>query len=385
MSKTARSGPARRRRIVALRLVVCLASLLVAAGVAECLVRIAEWSDPEFNRFFFGISNDEKYYVYDSMLGWKNAPSRSGIDADISVSINSHGLRGPERSWEKPQNTRRIVVLGDSFTFGLGVSDEKTYPFVLEKLLAEYSPPYEVLNMGVSDYGTDLEYLAFRRDGVRYSPDIVILAFYARNDFDDIVAFHRSVRGKPVIVDESLRPVHVPAPFFVRPPGSQGRFVHPLGLVDSSALYRLVFFSSVLSPTSSDVLAKLQLCRVTEEPDQVYQGSRADLAVAIVGGIFGICDDLGCPLVVMKFGAFLSERPSELDDEFSRKLVERLPEVHFLDVDQAFAERNDSARSLVLALGKDSHWNAFGNAQVAEILHQFLRDRGLLNPLPSRP
>ena len=65
----------------------------------------------------------------------------------FNVSTNSIGLRGPELADPKPEI--RIACVGDSVTFGWGVSYEESYPARLERLLIERGRSVEVLNAGV--------------------------------------------------------------------------------------------------------------------------------------------------------------------------------------------------------------------------------------------
>ncbi len=91
---------------------------------------------------------------------------------------NSQGFRGKrEYSLEKPPNTNRIVVLGDSVTLGHGVEDEETFSAVLEKRLSQIKPT-EVINMGVSGFGTAEELIQLRNVGLKYNPDLAILAYF---------------------------------------------------------------------------------------------------------------------------------------------------------------------------------------------------------------
>jgi hypothetical protein len=62
--------------------------------------------------------------------------------------------------------------VGDSFTFGLEVRYEDTWPRQLERLLG---PEFQVLNFGVDGYGVDQAYLRYRRDGLAWRPEIVVL------------------------------------------------------------------------------------------------------------------------------------------------------------------------------------------------------------------
>lgn len=101
--------------------------------------------------------------------------------------INSHGFRDYPRTYEKPGNTFRILVLGDSYVEALQVALQDAFPAILEKTLNEKSTStrFEVLNLGQSGFGTADEYMRYLNFGVQYSPDLVILAFLTGNDILD--------------------------------------------------------------------------------------------------------------------------------------------------------------------------------------------------------
>ncbi len=114
---------------------------------------------------------------------------RGYFDADGSVParINGLGLRGRERSFEKPPGTFRIVGLGDSFTFGVGVRDEDTWLQRLETLLnlREDGRRYEVLNAGVGGYGTRDEIAALEHRWMALDPDLVLIGFYLNDAYSE--------------------------------------------------------------------------------------------------------------------------------------------------------------------------------------------------------
>lgn len=70
--------------------------------------------------------------------------------------------------------------MGDSFTFGHGVSDDETYPNQLESMLNQAKQPekYEVLNFGIDDYNTQQELALLKAKGFAYNPDMIIIGFY---------------------------------------------------------------------------------------------------------------------------------------------------------------------------------------------------------------
>ena len=98
------------------------------------------------------------------------------------VHINSEGFRDDkDYPIQKPNNTIRIVALGDSFTFGYGVNLTDTWPKQLERLLNENNQNknlhYEVLNFGVTGYDSEQEVYFFKEKALKYNPDIIIIQF----------------------------------------------------------------------------------------------------------------------------------------------------------------------------------------------------------------
>ena len=127
-------------------------------------------------------------------LGSFNIPYREGwfflIGCDeflTYIKINSKGLRDVEHSYEKPPDRKRILLLGDSFIEGLQVDLEKILARRLERKLSEKGYDVEVINAGMSGYGTDQEVLFYELEGYKYDPDIVILFLLVGNDLTDVL------------------------------------------------------------------------------------------------------------------------------------------------------------------------------------------------------
>ena len=98
-----------------------------------------------------------------------------------NVQINSLGLRDREFSFNKPKNTFRILILGDSQTLGHGIDRlEDTYPKKLEKKLNQKSSSihFEVINASDSGWNTDTQLYKFLEYGLKLDPDLVVLAYY---------------------------------------------------------------------------------------------------------------------------------------------------------------------------------------------------------------
>jgi len=157
---------------------------LIALGVllfaAEMAVR---WANP---RYLERISLDDLAYLhtYSPVYGWTPRPSFRYTLAGSETTINRLGYRGREVAAARTPGRTRVVMLGDSITFGYGVRDGETFSAVLEAL----DPRREVVNLGVQGYGTDQELLKLEREGLAYAPDVVVLNVCLANDLLDNAA-----------------------------------------------------------------------------------------------------------------------------------------------------------------------------------------------------
>lgn len=114
-------------------------------------------------------------------------PSQEYPGQNVSVKINSLGLRGEEVAYEKKPGVKRILILGDSYTFGVYVGNEETYSSVLESKLRQAGYEVEVLNAGYAGgFETDQQYVWLMKEGLKYKPDIIILGFFHGNDITGI-------------------------------------------------------------------------------------------------------------------------------------------------------------------------------------------------------
>lgn len=104
-----------------------------------------------------------------------------------TIIINSEGFRDHEYPIEKKNGTYRIAVIGDSFTFGMGVESEDSYPKKLESILNSRTAGmnYEVMNFGVISYNTFQEVKFLKDKALKYKPDIVIVGYLSNDIIDE--------------------------------------------------------------------------------------------------------------------------------------------------------------------------------------------------------
>lgn len=98
----------------------------------------------------------------------------------VMIDINSLGFRGEELPEQKNPDEMRVLVLGDSITFGVYVPEEATYVRQAESHLnlSRHAKRIRLINGGVEGIGTKDEIDILESQGVRITPDIVVVGFY---------------------------------------------------------------------------------------------------------------------------------------------------------------------------------------------------------------
>jgi len=154
---------------------VGVAAIVAAMGLLEIATRILI-PDP-----YLQFENRAGLFARDDLVGFKNQPDfRAYAHGNIRVRTNHMGYRGEEMEVQKPPGAIRILALGDSVTWGVGVNDDRIYLARLEQTLnARYSRPLRVqtVNTAVIGYSLYQELLTLERDGPALSPDIVLVGF----------------------------------------------------------------------------------------------------------------------------------------------------------------------------------------------------------------
>jgi hypothetical protein len=161
------------------RLIIAIGSAAAAAIVAMLLIEV--WVRLRWD----ATKGTPGFFLTDASRGQRLAPNYDGWFAGVPVRINSLGFRDRrDYSLAKPANTLRIIVLGDSVTFGHGTLDDTTYPYLLEERLRAWRPDvnWQVWNLGVPGYNTRQELTYLQEIGPLANPDVVIVGFFP-NDF----------------------------------------------------------------------------------------------------------------------------------------------------------------------------------------------------------
>jgi hypothetical protein len=299
-----------------------LGLLTVAPVAAEAALRL----------YVSYVSKRDHLFRSDAQTGWSNAPDllTTRINAageEWRITTDQHGQR---LIAQNPQARHRILVLGDSLSFGEGIDIEDRFDV---KALSSL-PGVRVINTGTMGYGTDQEYVVFRNWKHLLESGDTVLIILNQSDYFDVLRRRFVGRAKPYFekVDGS---------FVLRPP--------PVSLWErwgewsrvASVVARFIepTVPESLDPGQSIEIIRFILGRIREEVPQgvrvvlAHQGTRDFLAPKL-----GISSTIFCQFADVCL---------ELDDVLLADPVHLLP---------------------------DGHWSASGHAAVAQALLKALRD-----------
>ena len=181
-------------RLLILTIVICFVILELVAGLYL----------PRHTPEFFRESKDPNL-VYELKEGYEGY--FNGLIYKIrmtNIKISNQGLRDKEFEVRKPENTFRIVCLGDSFTFGWGVETNETFCKRIESYLnANSSTNYETLNFGIPGYNAKQLETLLRKKIIGISPDMIIYAF-SPNDLEPVIPIHNNKDSLHLFLTKNL-------------------------------------------------------------------------------------------------------------------------------------------------------------------------------------
>ena len=168
------------------------ARILVLLFTSTVALLIAEWATRTFLAeqvvLFPRNHTDAQYGSYRlRRLRPSTTFRHTSLDGSWTFTTNAQGFRDTQ-DWlhERTPGVRRVMCLGDSHTQGFEVRQDHTFSAISARRLSRLGQPTEVLNCGISGFGTAEELAFFENEGVNYAPDVVVLAWFA-NDPDDNV------------------------------------------------------------------------------------------------------------------------------------------------------------------------------------------------------
>jgi hypothetical protein len=299
-----------------------LGVLVVAPAAAEAALRL----------YASYVTKRDRLFRSDAQTGWSNAPNL------LATRINAAGQEWSIRTdqngqriiTQDPRAGRKILILGDSLSFGEGIDIKDRFDVRMLSSL----PGTRVINTGTMGYGTDQEYVAFRNWKHLLESGDTVLIMLNQSDYFDVLRRRFFGRAKPYFEK-------VGGSYVLRPP--------PIGLWErwsdwsrvASVIARIIepAVTESLDPRQSIEIIRLVLGRIREE---VPRGVRVALAHQgtrdFLGPKLGLSSTIFCEFADVCI---------DLDDALAADPVHLLP---------------------------DGHWSASGHAAVAQVLLKALRD-----------
>jgi hypothetical protein len=344
-------------------------------------------------------------YQYDREIGFRVRAHMNGT--------NEFGFNAPDFPHEKPVGVFRVLVLSDSFNWMGG--QEWNYTVLLQRRLDSLygERRVEVINAGYPMTHTAEQLPLLRRFGLQYHPDVVVLGFFAGNDF-----FDGSPQRKRIVVNDTLIDID-PADeivVFGHPILPRSRFlefVRQKWRVAKETSPRLRDFverirhilpwyadateAAVTPPTPAGTFSRETYLDLEDRRLQVFDGrtlryggewvGNVDYILDAVNRMAALCRERGVRLLVAIYPdefqiddalfeelvARKGERADRYDLDMPRKILGPVLEAHGVPWTD-FRERfRGAAKTGPLYTPNDSHWNEAGNGLAAEVLFEFLQ------------
>lgn len=186
-----------QRRRFGLRLLLVLLGTAVPIVIAEIVLRAVAWRQDvaaiqAWEQVGIAMPKDGQARLMHIIRPSSNRriiyELRPNLDVryeGAATRTNAVGFRCPDHAMVKPANKFRIVGIGDSGLFGLGIGDDENFLAVVNERLngTLADRPFEVINTGVPGYNTVMEVETLATKGLAYSPDIVLIQ-WCSNDLD---------------------------------------------------------------------------------------------------------------------------------------------------------------------------------------------------------
>lgn len=198
----------RKGKSFAANLLVALMSVVVVLVILEIAARLLLPDRSESNTKLFRPDAELGWVAIPNLdLSWKEAAG----GREVLVKTNSLGLRDREITPEQEAGGQRVLVFGDSITFGFGVQAEETFTKALEERL-QRSSNIEVINAGCYGYGLDQYLLRYRQLAEVVQHSVVMVCLYIGNDVENTMMTACYGKPKPAFIleGEKLRLVGSP-------------------------------------------------------------------------------------------------------------------------------------------------------------------------------
>ncbi len=344
-----------------------------------------------------GVSEHDRLFEYDSILGWRLIPNKTAYfvsrhEFRTRISINSAGMRDKEYNVSRTEGKKRIIIIGDSFTSSFGVGDNDAFAKVMEEKLLTGT---EVLNFGVNGYGPAQELLQLQIKAIKYKPDLVVMVIYVGNDFDDIGGVSDWIDGyiRPKAVINATEKLHftgIPVPISEK--YLKMRQAKTLCSLPRSHFIDFIDKSIKRKDYSINFMpSEIRLCKKSFEDNT---GATFRLMEAIIKETNEYCRKKGSKFMVVVAPTIVQVYESRYWNEIRKKYNLNDNDYDLMQPNKILADicskagipLTDLTRPLKSAIEagndtyyiKNQHWNKNGEQVAAETIAKFIKEKRLL-------
>lgn len=361
----------KRVKVVAVLLISSL-FILVAFLIGEISCRY----DDRYGRAGFQFDKNLIWRLNKNFMGQKAyAQGKVPGKEPFVLDMNNRGFRGKNFRHQKEDGTKRILVLGDSYTAGLDYPDEEIFTGVFERMLNEGGDiKYEVMNVSCPAWGTDQQYQYWFTEGIKYRPDYVII-MTAPNDLRELYN-KKLVTLQPdgeVEVHRATLPWKEKWGWYLATKSSFYQYLQKKVLKTNYGDFFKVFHYYPVNygkKDSTDWDAPNYLKEPFDEIEQTYV-----LFEKLLENLTESCDKMGAKVMLAKIPAKVEFDGSYQSEEFDIQIINRrLKEVTnrqnipFLDLNESL---NGSEDPLRIFMSWEYHFNKVGHDFTAEQLYTF--------------
>jgi len=354
---------------------ISLVSLLILVGI-EATLKIS------FDCQLSGVK-------YDIDLGWRFKENYSGtiiknLDSDekviTKVNFNKDGFRDSNHNLIKAIDTKRIIILGDSYTAGTAISKDEIFSNIFQNKLndkpnSEYK--FEVMNVAVPAWSTDQHYIYLKQEGLSYKPDYIIIMITPNDIRESYGKRFLYIDNERKLVKRKLKPLPMVTRFFWYLSGKFCTFQAIQYMLDTNyGSFKNIdaYFPSTFH-TGSQIFNDKHLFLKKETPEVI---NARVLFTKILSEIHSLSENNNIKLILsliptkMEFDGTLSNKQYD-----SRKItrfvssIANQKEIPYMDLNSILKEQDDP---LKIYISWEYHFNEDGHLFIANELIRFFNN-----------
>lgn len=309
-------------------------------------------------------------------LVYEMLPNLNKKDKDgFLLETNSMGIRAREYKIPKPDGTFRILILGDSVSYGLDLTKDKVFSVLLEKMLNDKKEDiqYEVINASVPGYNTMEEYISFVNKYYKYKPDLVIVGFCFNDLSPAFIQWsdHNSVIYKDIKhrIDDKDSAFENMTPYEVLSIGMPNMFHLPF-IVHR----KLMLHSAIYRTCTIGIYNFLSKKNPLKYPNEGYLSIIKEQFEYAVRHLKAYCKDNNIDLIFVLFPALTEDNAYpklEASIDKARNILQSAS-IIYIDPKPYYKANATSLSELSIRKGDVCHFSALGHKLTAEVIYNFL-------------